>query len=57
MLLDEFEWVGLVVILKHDEFVGVRLLVHIVDSVLEPIDEGLDGLTFDLFLITIHVPL
>ena len=57
MLLDEFEWVGLVVVLKHNELIWILRLVNIVDRVLQPVDEWLDRLTFDLLLITIHVSL
>ena len=57
MLLDEFEWVGLVVVLKHNELIWILRLVNIIDRVLQPVDEWLDRLTFDLLLITIHVSL
>ena len=55
--MDEFEWVGLVVILEHDELVGILRFINIVDGVLEPVNKWLDGLTFDLFLITIQIAL
>ena len=55
--MDEFEWVGLVVILEHDELVGILRFINIVDGVLEPVDEWLDGLTLDLFLIAIQIAL
>jgi hypothetical protein len=57
VLLDEFEWVGLVVILEHDELVGILRFINIVYGVLEPVNKWLDGLTFDLFLITIQIAL
>ena len=57
MLLDKFEWVGLVLIVQHDELVGSCLIVNIINSVLESIYKWFDRFAFNLFLITIHVPL